>query len=274
MELIRSSTRLPIVVTRRLTQALYLGLVASCLISCEGGGSPIAPSRSLSPLTETLETTDIVFHFRPGDSVNASWQQAFHEWATNLLEVTPSAKIHYYKYRNEAEVHEYSGANYRSWADISTFSIHTVDPQHGHEAIHLYTSLIGWPSDYFLEGLAVGLNLDPFTGAGPFYVNITDDNAHALSQRRLFGSGLIPIESILESNTFWTQPEIATYPQAGSFVNFLFGEYGVDKLRVLTSNISHNDSKQIIMDVFEDTYGFPLSEAESLWYEFLQVWSD
>lgn len=273
MKFRKPDTRFPIIMMRKLTRAFVLGFVASCLNACEGGGNN-SPSGITSPLTETLETTDIIFHFSPGDSVNAIWQQAFHEWATKLLAVTPSAKINYYKYRSETEVHEYSGAHYRSWADISTFSIHTVDPQHGHEAIHLYTSLIGWPSDYFLEGLAVGLNLDPFTGAGPFYVNITDDNAHALSQRGLFRGGLIPIESILESNTFWTHPETATYPQAGSFVNFLFNEYGFDKLRVLTSNISHGDSRQSIMEVFETTYGFPLSEAENLWHEFLQVWSN
>ena len=244
-------------------------VLASILSACGGGGSPSA----LGPLTETWETADIVFHFRPGDSVNAPWQQAFHEWATNLLAVSPSAKIQYYKYRSETEVHKYSGANYRSWADISTFSIHTVDPQHGHEAIHLYTFLIGWPSDYFLEGLAVGLNLDPFTGAGPFYVNITDDNAHAVSQRALLQGGLIPIESIVESDMFWTHPETATYPQAGSFINFIFGEYGIDKLRVLTSGIDYSDPQQRIKEVFEATYGFPLSEAESRWHEFLQGWS-
>jgi hypothetical protein len=110
-------------------------VLASILSACGGGGSPSA----LGPLTETWETADIVFHYRPGDSVNAPWQQAFHEWATNLLAVSPSAKIQYYKYRSQTEVHKYSGANYRSWADISTFSIHTVEPQHGHEAIHLYT---------------------------------------------------------------------------------------------------------------------------------------
>jgi len=186
--------------------------------------------------------------------------------------VSPHAKVQYYKYRSEAEAREFSGADYRSWADISTFSIHTPDPQHGHEAIHLYTSLIGWPSDYFLEGLAVGLNLDPFTGAGPFYVNITDDNAHALSQRALLRGGLIPIESIVESDTFWTRPETATYPQAGSFVNFIFQEYGVDKLRALTSGISHSASRQTIMRVFETIYGFPLPEAERRWHEFLRQW--
>jgi hypothetical protein len=274
MKLRRLGTRSPIVVMKRLTQAIVLSLVASCYIACEGDDNPNDPPGAPSLLSETLETADIVFHYRPGDSINAPWQQAFHEWATNLLSVSPSAKIQYYKYRTEAEVLEYSGANYRSWADISAFSIHTVDPQHGHEAIHLYTSLIGWPSDYILEGLAVGLNLDPFTGNGPFYVNITDYNAHSLSRLDLFQGDLILIENILESKNFWNYPERATYPQAGSFVNFLFSEYGIDNLRVLISSIKHNDTKESIMDVFEATYGFQLSQAEHLWHEFLRVWSD
>lgn len=274
MKMRRHGARLHIVPERMLTQIIVLSLVSSCFIACEGDKNRDDPQEILSPLTETFETADIVFHFRPGDPVNTPWQQAFHEWATNLLAVSPSVKVQYYKYRTKAEVHEYSGANYRSWADISTFSIHTVDPQHGHEAIHLYTSLIGWPSDYFLEGLAVGLNLDPFTGTGPFYVNITDHNAHFLSRQYLLQGDLIPIKNILESNNFWNYPEVETYPQAGSFVNFLFGEYGIDNLRILISGIDHNDSQQSISDVFETTYGFPLSEAEQLWHGFLRIWSD
>lgn len=251
---------------------LILGAVVGFLTACGDGGKPTTPSAGPGPLTETLETEDITFHFGSGDSVNAAWQQAFHEWATTLLGVSPPARVQYYKYRSEAEARGHSGADYRSWADISTFSIHTPDPQHGHEAIHLYTSLIGWPTDYFLEGLAVGLNLDPFTGAGPFYVNVTDDNAHTLARRALQRGSLIPIESIVESETFWTRPETTTYPQAGSFVNFLFDEYGVGKLRALTSRLGHSASKQTIISVFETIYGLPLSEAERRWHTYLREW--
>ena len=254
----------------RLTPLLILGVAAGLVSACGDGGSPTAASAASGPLTETLETADITFHFAPGDSVNAPWQQAFHEWATALLGVSPPPRVHYYKYRSEAQAREFSGAGYRSWADISTFSIHTPDPQHGHEALHLYTSLVGWPTDYFLEGLAVGLNLDPFTGAGPFYVNITDDNAHSLAHRALLRGSLIPIESIVESETFWSRPETMTYPQAGSFVNFIFDEYGVDNLKALTSSVSHSATKETIMSVFETIYGFSLAEGERRWHTYLR----
>lgn len=253
---------------------LILGVATGWLAACGGSEDPTTPAETRDPLTETLETADITFHFASGDSVNAEWQQAFHQWATALLEVSPPARVQYYKYRSAAEAREASGADYRSWADVSTFSIHTPDRQHGHEAIHLYTSLIGWPPDYFLEGLAVGLSLDPFTGAGPFYVNITDDNAHSLSRSSLLQGSLIPIESIVESDTFWTRSETVTYPQAGSFVNFIFNEFGVEKLRTLTSTLSHSASKQTIASAFETIYGVPLSEAERRWHSFLREWAE
>ena len=55
-----------------------------------------------------------------------------------------------------------------------------------------------------------------------------------LQVRRSYASQgeILPIDSIIESDTFWGPPETVTYSQAGSFVNFLFVEYGVDKLKV------------------------------------------
>jgi hypothetical protein len=256
--------------TRSLAHVLLLGLAAGLFSGCGDGGSTTAPSAAPVLLTEELETADIVFHFAAGDSVNAPWQQAFHEWATSLLGVSPPGKLRYNKYLSSAHAHQLTGMDHRSWADVATFTVHTPDPQHGHEAIHLYTSLIGWPTDYFLEGLAVGLNLDPFTGAGPFYVNITDDNAHSLARSALARGELIPIESIVESDGFWIPPEAMTYPQAGSFVNFVFNEYGIDRLKLLTASIDHSASRQTVMSLFETTYGFSLTEAERRWHIFLE----
>jgi hypothetical protein len=118
--------------------------------------------------------------------------------------------------------------------------------------------------------LAVGLNLDPFTGAGPFYPNITDDNAHSMAGNALLQNELIPIESIVDSEGFWTRPESLTYPQAGSFVNFIFNEYGIDKLKLLSAAIDHSASRQTIMSVFETIYGLSPAEAEHRWHAFLR----
>jgi hypothetical protein len=258
-------------VIRRLTFLLALGLAAAFVSHCRDSPSPTAPAAPI-PLSEILETEDIVFHFAAGDSVNAAWQQAFHEWATDLLGVSLPGKLRYYKYLSRDHVRQLTGSNNVSWADVGSLSIHTPDPQHGHEALHVYTSRIGWPTDYFLEGIAVGLNLDPFTGDGPFYINIEDDNAHDLSRGWLLSGELLPIRSIVESDTFWNHPEYLTYPQAGSFVNFLFAEYGIDKIKSLTAAIDHSASRQTIFDIFRTIYGTPLPAAESRWHEFLERW--
>ncbi len=258
--------------TRILTHLLILVIAAGFAAACGDGGSSTLPSTNPIPLTEELQTADITFHFAAPDSVNSRWQQTFHEWATALLGVSPSGKIHYYKYQSRAHLRQVTGSDYRSWADISTFSLHTPDPQHGHEAIHLYTSLIGWPTDYFLEGIAVGLTLDPFTGAGPFYPNITDDNAHLRARNAMMQGEIIPRESIVENDGFWRYPVALTYTQAGSFVNFIFNEYGVDKVKQLIASLDHSASRPTVLSAFATIYGFSLAEAEQGWHIFLQAY--
>jgi len=251
---------------RRRTPLLLLIAVGWWVQACDPS-SPTAPQRVA--LTETVETQDITFHFAPGDSVNAEWQQAFHEWATATLGVTLPRKIQYYKYPTVRDLRAATGASSRSFARPESLSIYTPDPQHGHEAIHLYSYQIGEPTDYFIEGLAVGLSLDPYTGDGPFYPNIDGDNAHSVSRSLLLSGRLSPIESIVERSAFREKLDLEVYPQAGSFVNFLYVSYGIDGLKVLTASLRRTASKQTVKEVFSMTYGMELAEAEARWHTFL-----
>jgi hypothetical protein len=175
---------------------LALVLALAAVTACRDG-SPTDPSPAAPALTARLETKNIVFHFAPGDSVDAEWQQAFHDWASSLLSVSLPQKLQYYKYLSEAHLRQLTGAQSRSWADPPTCAVHTPDPHHGHEAPHVYTYLLGWPTDYFLEGIAVGLNRDPLTGVGPFYPYPVGGHVHAQARRSLERGELIPIERIV-----------------------------------------------------------------------------
>jgi hypothetical protein len=64
----------------------------------------------------------------------------------------------------------------------------------------------------------------------------------------------------------WTQ----SYPQAGSFTQFLIVEYGLETWKELFGAIDDYDSTETILRAFESVYGIPLEQAEHLWHEFLR----
>jgi hypothetical protein len=253
--------------------ALAFALVA--LSACRNS-TPTQPSTHPSAvvplLTERLETESIIFNFAPGDSVDAEWQQAFHAQATSLLGVTLPLKLHYNKYLSEAHLRQLTGAQSRSWADPPAYAVHTPDPHHGHEALHVYTYLLGWPTDYLLEGIAVGLNVDPFSGASPFYPYPVGAHVHAQARRALEQGELIPIEGIVENAGFWSKPTSLTYPQAGSFIAFLTDEHGIDRLKRLTASVDHATAEATVVSTFHSIYGTSLGEAEQSWHDFLVTW--
>ena len=46
------------------------------------------------------------------------------------------------------------------WADPPAFAIHTIWPWDNHEVVHVMTALVGRPTDFFNEGIAVAMSVD------------------------------------------------------------------------------------------------------------------
>jgi hypothetical protein len=253
--------------SKNLIRLLILGLASATVATCGDDPSSTAPSRVHRPLTEQLDTADITFYFAEGDSVNAEYQQAFHDWAVPYLGVILPQRLRYYKYFGNDHMRALTGQPYGSWADIERYSIHSVERQQGHEAIHVYTFVIGWPSDYFTEGIAVALDLNPFTGEEvPFF----GAPVHTLCRNWLEEGNLYRIEDIVASDAFLSGQWTSTYPQSGSFVQFMIAEFGVGPLKSLFRAVGEYDSTETILSTFESIYGLPLEEAEHLWHEFLR----
>ncbi len=251
----------------KLSRLLISGLAAVAVVSCGDEPSSTGPSSIHRPLNQRLETLDITFHFAEGDSVNAEYQQAFHDWAVRHLGISMPQRLRYYKYLDNDHMRELTGQPYGSWADVERYAIHSVELQQGHEAIHVYSYAIGWPSDFFTEGIAVALDLNPFTGEEvPFF----GAPVHTLCHNWLEEGSLYPLWDIVANDGFggrrWTQ----TYPQAGSFTQFLMAEFGLDTLKSLFRAVDDYDSTETILRAFESVYGLPLGEAERLWHTFLQ----
>ena len=141
------------------------GLVVS-LTGCDSSRSPTEPDPEviLEELTEQVETVHFIFHFAPGDQVDAERQEAHHRWATGRLGVGLPQKIEYFKYRDRNHMQRLTGRFTNGWADPDGFAVHAIQPANAHEAVHVYAGLLGRPSDFFDEGLAVALTTNPLTG--------------------------------------------------------------------------------------------------------------
>jgi hypothetical protein len=252
---------------KNLSHLLISGLVAAAVVSCGDEPSSTSPSSIHRPLNQRLETVDITFHFAEGDSVNAEYQQAFHEWAVPHLGISMPQRLRYYKYVDNSHMLELTGQPYGSWADVERYAIHSVERQQGHEAIHVYSFVIGWPSDFFTEGIAVALDLNPFTGEEvPFF----GAPVHTLCRNWLEEGSLYPLRDIVANDGFGSRQWTQTYPQAGSFTQFLMAEFGLETLKSLFRAVDDYDSGETILSAFESVFGMPLEEAERRWHAFLQ----
>lgn len=249
---------------------LILGLATATILSCGEESTPSAPTvpdGTSRFLTQRIDTADITFYFAEGDSVNTAYQQAFHEWAVPYLGVSMPRRLRYFKYFDNAHMLELTGQTYGSWADIERYAIHSVERQQGHEAIHVYSYVLGWPTDFFTEGIACALDINPFTGEEvPFF----GDTVHNLSRNWLAQGTLYPLQDLLDEDGFRSGQWRQTYPQAGSFTQFLIAEFGLETLKEIFRTIDEYDSTETVLAGFETVYGIPLEEAERRWHDFLR----
>jgi hypothetical protein len=230
--------------------------------------SPIDRGDTLLELTQTLETSNFIFHYSAGDFVYAARSEAFHNWAVSLLGVTCPKKIDYYKYKDREQQKRITGSTYTGWAILQTFEAHSYLPWMNHECVHLYTALIGRPSDFFNEGIAVALQTDPYNNDYEAREK-SGERVHDLVRRYEDGGVLIPIDSILDSSGFRNGDFTIAYPEAGSFIGYLIDTYGIDQLKNFFASSSYSDSIAEIKTKFQIAYGISINVVEQDWLNFL-----
>jgi len=234
--------------------------VSALLIVIAGcGGSPSSPSQTL---TERATTAHFLFRFSKGDSVDTTWQEAYHAWAVAQLGVTPPV-ITYNKYRDRAEMGAITGnGNTNGYAEPSLNTLHTIWPTDNHEVVHVYVGPWGFPVALFVEGLAVAHQTNP--PAGDLVPKWSGTPIHVLAQGQL-----IPIASIAETAAFRAREDGVTYPESGSFVRFLIDTQGLAAMRRLYGAMSNDAPVAAVRAAFQSVYGFSLDDAETRWLTFL-----
>lgn len=239
------------------------------LLGCDSR-SPTEPDPNdiLNELTSKIETDHFVFHFAPGDTVDPERQEAHYRWATARLGIGLPQKLEFFKYRDRAHIQRLTGRNANGWAAPETYAVHSILPYNPHEAVHVYSSLVGRPSDFFNEGIAVALSTDPMTGDyEPTYDGVTPVHSWARDQLRM--DALLPLADVVSTSDFRSIDEWTGYQEAGSFLQFLDQRYGFDLLLSYFAHGGRNDSRESIRADFLATYGFSLEEGDRRWREFL-----
>ncbi len=245
------------------------GLVV--LAAC--GSSKTPTSSGVPPLPVGQQTDHFVFHYAAGNSVNASWEETYHVWATGRLGVTLSQKIGYYRYESRQDMGDHTG-NYSTngFADPARMEINTLWSTDNHEVVHLYMSTFGQSTSLFAEGIAVAFQTDPATG--DFRSVFNGVEVHQACRGYLASGELVlPLDRIIENSGFRAVTDSTlSYREAGSFVRFLIDRYGLDRfIAFYKSGVTLNDTKDAIKPRFASAMGVSFEDAEAAWLDFLRT---
>lgn len=242
-------------------------LISALFYSCKKAIIPTLPINYDSYFTECLETQNFIFHYDSGDYVQPQRQEVFHEWATTQLGVICPKKIDYYKYRDRYHIKKITGIYGDGWTDPDNFAVHVVIPYDHHECVHLYTSLIGRPTQFFNEGIAVAFQTDPYNN--DFEAKWWGKPVHYWAKKFKNEGTLISLDNILETDNFESYDSSITYPESGSFARFMIDNYGLDKMKSFFRVGNWKDSKAVIKRNFQSVYEFSINRAEEEWLKFL-----
>ena len=244
----------------------FAAFAASFAMGACGGGAPSAPTPA-DALDRITSSRFVDFKYASGDAVDGNRQDAYHEWALGALGLQTSRRLQYAKYRDAGHMRRVTGQMTNGFAEPSTFTVHSIWPWDAHEAVHVYTELIGRPSDFFNEGIAVALSYDP--AAGRFVALWNNTPIHDVA-RSLTGSGTVTsIGGIVDTEAFRRLPDQQSYPLAGSFVSFLIDDRGMPAMLAFFRASSRADSRAIIDTRFTSAFGFSVAEGEQRWRAFL-----
>lgn len=245
--------------------------VAGCGSSSPTSPSPQTPPAPPSPqqlaqaLPITQDSANFTFHYSSGDSVDPPHEEAWFAWAIVHLGVTSPQKIQYYKYTSVPQIQQITGMSANAWADPPDFAVHAIFPWQGHEVVHVLTALVGRPSDFFNEGIAVSMQVDPYTsGATPALWN--GEPLDGIARAALALGRLPHVQDIAATQAFRIIPDTDAYPWAGSFLQFLVTNYGMTTvLDFFRGGGGRDEPLSAIASRFQQVFGVALADADLAW---------
>lgn len=224
------------------------------------------------PLPFVRETATMRVYHEPGDTVDTEWQESYKAWAPAILSVSPPPKIEYRKYFSREAMGRFTGtSNTNGYAEPEQWRLHPIWPRDNHEIVHVYSAMIGRPSDFFDEGIAVALQTDPSAGRLDSVFNGVEVHQAC---RGYLAVNLLPLRlaSDVTTQPFRNiQDSTLSYRYAGSFVRFLMDRYGTPAvLRFFREAGGGSESLATIQSRTQTVFGRSLEAVEADWLAFLR----
>ena len=226
-------------------------------------GSSLSPADVLSVRRESAH---YVYLSSEGDAVDATWQETYHAWLLNELDVDPGQPLEYRKYRDRAHLRRVTGRTTNGFAEPGTVRFHTIWPRDNHEVVHTVVILtLGHPPALFNEGIAVAHSTDPSGGVLAPRWNGRD--LDVIAKEQLLAGRIPVLDRVLESPGFFGAGEELMYPLAGSFVRYLIDHHGLPAMKMYLHGSAFGDSAARTRTAFLAAYGITLDAAWSAWQE-------
>jgi len=248
-----------------------IAMVAWVAVAAAGcSSSPASPSAPGDVLMSVrLETAHLVFHYSPGDVVDARRAEAFHDWAVSFLDVTCPKKVDYYKFKDRAQQFQLTQRAVTGWALAApAFEVWTYMPFMNHEQFHLYSILLGSPTTFFVEGIAVAYQVDPLVGDFESREK-SGQPVHDVARGYRREGRLLPLSQIVTSAGWNTGDFTLTYIESGSFLRYMADVHGIEKMKQVFRTVGQADTVATVSGKFGSIYGMSLGEAEKQWLAFL-----
>ena len=242
-----------------------------CCCSAACGSSPSGPTAT-TPLPLVSESASMRYYHEPGDTVDVARQEIYNAWALERLGITVPQKVEYRKYRSRTDMGRYTGnSSTNGFAEPERFRFHTIWPWDNHEVIHVYTAVIGRPSDFFNEGIAVSLQTDPVNQNFNVVFNGLEVHAAARSYLRA-GTLPQPISRYVTSNGFrGIQNQELSYRVAGSFVLHMTERFGLPAVLAFFRPVNNREeSLDAIRARMLSVFGTSLEDVEATWLAMLR----
>ena len=247
-----------------------IAILLATAVTAACGGTPTAPSPS-SSLPLAAETAAMRYFHEPGDTIDVARQEAFNAWAIERLGIALPQKVEYRKYLSREAMGRYTGnGNTNGFAEPSLWRFHTIWPFDNHEVVHVYTAMIGRPSDFFNEGIAVSFQTDP--ARGDFTVRFNSQPVHEACRAYLQAGTLpLPVSRYVTSADFrGITDQVLSYRLAGSFVLHLTERFGLPAVLRIFQASNRDESLAAIRARIQAVFGVSLEDAESSWLAMLR----
>lgn len=211
------------------------------------------------------------YYHEPADTIDVPRQEAFNAWAIERLGIVLPAHVEYRKYLSRQDMARYTGnGNTNGFAEPSLWRFHTIWPFDNHEVVHVYTAILGRPSDFFNEGIAVSFQTDP--ARGDFTVRFNGQQVHEACRGYLQAGTLpLPLNRSVTTPGFRSIPDqVLSYRVAGSFVLHLTERFGLPAVLRFFQTNNRDETLDAIRTRFQTVFGASLEEAEVSWLAVLR----